>query len=87
MNSQAVKTTEQGKAVVGFDKHKAVRGRKRFILVDRLGLLVAAAIRAAKVDERSGGGELLSQAHGCSHERSADYWPTQALADQSWRKW
>jgi hypothetical protein len=38
MDGQSVKTTERGGAR-GFDAHKRVKGRKRHILVDTLGLL------------------------------------------------
>src|ERR1700736_3978732 len=40
MDGQSVKTTERGGAR-GFDAHKRVKGRKRHILVDTLGLPVA----------------------------------------------
>ena len=37
MDSQSVKTTERG-GVRGFDGHKRVKGRKRYNLVDTLGI-------------------------------------------------
>ena len=37
MDGQSVKTTERG-GTRGFDGHKRVKGRKRHILVDTLGL-------------------------------------------------
>jgi hypothetical protein len=40
MDGQSVKTTERG-GVRGFDGHKRVKGRKRHILVDTLGLPIA----------------------------------------------
>jgi putative transposase len=39
-DSQSVKTATQGKDV-GFDGNKKIKGRKRHILVDTLGLVVA----------------------------------------------
>jgi putative transposase len=40
MDGQSVKTTERG-GTRGFDAHKRIKGRKRHILVDTLGRLVA----------------------------------------------
>lgn len=40
MDSQSVKTTERG-GVRGFDGHKRLKGRKRYILVDTLGIPIA----------------------------------------------
>jgi len=46
MDGQSVKTTERGGAR-GFDAHKRVKGRKRHILVDTLGLPVANRVESA----------------------------------------
>src|SRR5208283_1367302 len=46
MDGQSVKTTERGGAR-GFDAHKRVKGRRRHILVDTLGLLVANRVEPA----------------------------------------
>jgi putative transposase len=43
----------------GYDAHKHVKGRKRHILVDTLGLLLAVAVTAARVPDRDGGIGLL----------------------------
>jgi hypothetical protein len=40
MDGQSVKTTERG-GTRGFDGYKRVKGRKRHILVDTLGLMIA----------------------------------------------
>src|SRR4029453_18687301 len=39
---------------VGFDGHKKIKGRKRHILVDTLGLIVAVVVTAANMDDRLG---------------------------------
>ena len=51
MDGQSVKTTERGGAR-GFDAHKRVKGRKRHIMVDTLGLLVANRVEPADTSDR-----------------------------------
>jgi hypothetical protein len=46
MDGQSVKTTERG-GVRGFDAHKRVKGRKRHIRVDTLGLPIACRVESA----------------------------------------
>jgi transposase len=59
MDGQSVKTTELG-GVRGFDGHKRVKGRKRHIVVDTLGLPIAARVEPAKVSDRRAGARLLA---------------------------
>src|SRR5260370_34304205 len=58
MDGQSVKTTERGGAR-GFDAHKRGKGRKRHILVDTLGLLVANRVEPADTSDRRAGALLL----------------------------
>ena len=57
-DGQSVKTTERG-GTRGFDAHKRVKGRKRHILVDTLGLLVANRVEPADTSDRRAGALLL----------------------------
>jgi putative transposase len=52
-DSQSIKTATQDEEV-GFDGHKKIKGRKRHILVDILGLIVAVIVTAANTDDRQG---------------------------------
>ena len=59
-DSQSIKTATQGEDV-GFDGHKKIKGRKRHILVDTLGLIVAVVVTAAHIDDRLGLVTLLKR--------------------------
>lgn len=59
IDSQSVKTATQSKEV-GFDRHTKIKGRKRHLLVDTLGLIVAVVVTAAHVDDREGLVALLN---------------------------
>ena len=51
IDSQSVKTTERGGPERGYDGGKKINGRKRHLLVDTLGLLLAVLITSAGLDD------------------------------------
>jgi transposase len=61
LDAQSVKTSEGGQAI-GYDAGKRVRGRKRHLLVDTLGLVLAVAVTTASLQDRPGGRQLLTAA-------------------------
>jgi len=62
IDSQSVKTTEEAEPeTCGYDAGKQVKGRKRHVLVDTLGLLVKVIVLSASVQDRDGARMLFSQ--------------------------
>ena len=60
IDSQSVKTDEQAQ-LKGYDAGKKVKGRKRHILVDTLGLLLKAKVLSADIQDRDGAKMLFSE--------------------------
>jgi putative transposase len=63
IDRQSVKTTEQG-GPHGIDAHKKVNGRKRHRVVDTLGMVVAAVVPSAGIQDRDGAKPVLKKLEG-----------------------
>ncbi len=61
LDSQSIKTTETTQEA-GYDKAKNVKGRKRHLLVDVMGLLLVVLVHCASIPERQGAKALLRRA-------------------------
>jgi transposase len=61
IDSQSVKSAAMVSQAVGFDGAKGIRGRKRFLSVDTLGLVLRVFVSAANVGERAGGKRVLKR--------------------------
>ncbi len=60
MDSQSVKTVEESAGLSGFDAHKHVKGRKRHILVDTLGIPISIYVTPADTHDIRGARCLLA---------------------------
>jgi transposase len=80
IDAQSVHESAEGvvpRASSGFDPHKKVNGRKRHLLTDTAGLLIAAAVTPASTADRDAAAALL-QAIRPGHPRLARIWADHA---------
>jgi putative transposase len=61
IDSQSTRSTPQG-GNTGFDAGKKVKGRKRHLVVDTVGLLLALTVTPASVQDRDGAVDVVAQA-------------------------
>jgi len=73
VDSQTVKTTEVG-GEHGYDGGKKINGRKRHIVVDTLGLVLAIVVTSANVDDAAGAIEALDKLNCTDYPRLRKLW-------------
>jgi putative transposase len=73
VDSQSIKAATQP-SEVGFDGGKKIKGRKRHLLVDTLGLIIAVVVTAANTDDRLGLVALLTQYFAKGVKRLRKLW-------------
>ena len=70
LDSQSVKSAAFVHKEVGYDAAKVIKGRKRHLTVDCLGLVMRVLVTAASLPEREGAKKVLKQVKAMSPERT-----------------
>ncbi len=86
IDGQSSKTAHGG-AEVGVDGGKLVRGRKRHIVVDTLGLLLVVVVTAANADDGTTASRLLERLPAVTFPRLAVVWADNKYRNKGLDRW
>ena len=89
IDSQSVKSAAGIHQAVGWDGGKLIKGRKRFLTVDTLGLVLRVLVTAANVGEREGGKHVLQRVKqkGKSVSRLHTIWADGGFDGKPFMRW
>jgi len=89
IDSQSVKSAAMVSQGVGYDAGKKIKGRKRFLTVDTLGLVLRVLVTAANVGEREGGKQVLKRVKQSQKQvsRLTTLWVDGGFDGESFMQW
>jgi putative transposase len=89
IDSQSVKAAAGINPAVGYDAGKQIKGRKRFLSVDTLGLVLRVWVSTANVAEREGGKQVLKRVKSMGQEvsRLHTIWVDGGFKGEPFMKW
>jgi putative transposase len=86
IDSQTVKTTERG-GEHGYDGGKKINGRKRHILVDTMGLLLAVLVTTAALDDGAAASAVVDRLDPKDYPRLEKLWGDNKYHNLNFRQW